>query len=67
MENYNHNEEIRASRVGGFGGSDAAMVLAIAKAIESGKQLTTTQRHRLNQLNGLEEVPQLIAALPPAR
>lgn len=58
MENYNHNEEIRATRVGGFGGSDAAMVLAIAKAIESGENLTTTQRHRLNQLKGLEKVPQ---------
>ena len=58
MENYNHNEEIRATRVGGFGGSDAAMVLAIAKSIESGEKLTTTQRHRLNQLKGLEEVPQ---------
>lgn len=58
MENYNHNEEIRATRVGGFGGSDAAMVLAIARAIENGEKLTTTQRHRLNQLKGLEQVPQ---------
>lgn len=58
MENYNHNEEIRATRVGGFGGSDAALVLAIAKAIESGDKLTTTQRHRLNQLKGIEQVPQ---------
>ena len=58
MKEINHNEEIRATRVGGFGGSDAAMVLAIAKAIESGEKLTTTQRHRLNQLKGLEEVPQ---------
>ena len=58
MKNYNHNEEIRATRVGGFGGSDAAMVLAIAKAIEAGEKLTTTQRHRLNQLKGIEEVPQ---------
>lgn len=54
----NHDQEIRATRVGGFGGSDAAMVLAIAKAIESGEKLTTTQRHRLNQLKGLEAVPQ---------
>ena len=58
MENYNHYEEIRATRVGGFGGSDAAMVLSIAKAIETGEKLTTTQRHRLNQLKGIEEVPQ---------
>lgn len=58
MENYNHDEEIRATRVGGFGGSDAAMVLSIAKAIEAGEKLTTTQRHRLNQLKGLEDVQQ---------
>jgi len=58
MKEINHNEEIRATRVGGFGGSDAAMVLSIAKAIESGEKLTTTQKHRLNQLKGLEEVPQ---------
>ena len=58
MKKENHDQEIRATRVGGFGGSDAAMVLAIAKAIESGEKLTTTQRHRLNQLKGLEAVPQ---------
>ena len=58
MKEINHNEEIRATRVGGFGGSDAAMVLAIAKAIEAGEKLTTTQRHRLNQLKGIEQVPQ---------
>ena len=58
MKEINHNEEIRATRVGGFGGSDAAMVLSIAKAIELGEKLTTTQRHRLNQLKGIEEVPQ---------
>ena len=54
----NHDQEIRATRVGGFGGSDASTVLAIAKAIESGEKLTTTQRHRLNQLKGMEAVPQ---------
>lgn len=58
MKEINHDQEIRATRVGGFGGSDAAMVLAIAKAIESGEKLTTTQRHRLNQLKGIEQVPQ---------
>lgn len=58
MKNYNHNEEIKATRVGGFGGSDAAMVLSIAKAIEAGDKLNTTQKHRLNQLKGLEPVPQ---------
>lgn len=58
MKEINHNEEIRATRVGGFGGSDAATVLSIAKAIESGEKLNTTQRHRLNQLKGIEDVPQ---------
>ena len=58
MKEINHNEEIRATRVGGFGGSDAAMVLSIAKAIEAGEKLTTTQKHRLNQLKGIEQVPQ---------
>ena len=58
MKEINHNEEIRATRVGGFGGSDAAMVLSIAKAVESGEKLTTTQKHRLNQLKGIEQVPQ---------
>ena len=58
MKEINHNEEIRATRVGGFGGSDAAMVLSIAKAIEAGEKLTTTQCHRINQLKGIEQVPQ---------
>lgn len=58
MKEINHDQEIRTTRVGGFGGSDAAMVLSIAKSIESGEKLTTTQRHRLNQLKGLETVPQ---------
>lgn len=58
MKEENHNEEIRSTRVGGFGGSDAAMVLSIAKAIEAGEKLNTTQRHRLNQSKGLELVPQ---------
>jgi hypothetical protein len=58
MKEINHDQEIRATRRGGFGGSDAAMVLSIAKAIEAGEKLTTTQRHRLNQLKGIEQVPQ---------
>ena len=57
MKKENHNEEIRATRVGGFGGSDAAMVLEIAERIASGQQLTTTQKHRLLQLKGLETRP----------
>lgn len=57
MKNYNHNEEIKATRVGGFGGSDAAMVLAMADRINAGQPLTTTQKHRLLQLKGLETRP----------
>ena len=57
MKKENHNEEIKATRVGGFGGSDAATVLAIADRINSGLPLTTTQKHRLLQLQGLEECP----------
>lgn len=57
MKKENHNEEIKATRVGGFGGSDAAMVLEIAERINVGQQLTTTQKHRLLQLKGLETRP----------
>lgn len=57
MKNYNHNEEIRATRVGGFGGSDAAMVLAMAERIREGQPLTTAQKHRILQLKGLETRP----------
>ena len=57
MKNYNHNEEIRATRVGGFGGSDAAMVLAMAERIREGQPLTTAQKHRMLQLKGLETRP----------
>lgn len=58
MKKENHSEEIRATRVGGFGGSDAAMVLEIAERISTGRQLTTTQKHRLLQLKGLETRPE---------
>lgn len=57
MKKENHNEEIRATRVGGFGGSDAATVLEIAERISAGQQLTTAQKHRLLQLKGLETRP----------
>lgn len=53
----NHNEEIRATRVGGFGGSDAATVLRIAERINKNLPLTTSQKHRMLQLKGLEERP----------
>lgn len=57
MKKDNHNEEIRATRVGGFGGSDAAMVLAMAERIREGHPLTTAQKHRILQLKGLETRP----------
>lgn len=57
MKKENHNEEIRATRVGGFGGSDAAMVLAMADRIKDNQPLTTSQKHRMLQLKGLEECP----------
>lgn len=57
MKKSNHIEEIKATRVGGFGGSDAAMVLAMAERIASGEPITTAQKHRLLQLKGLETRP----------
>ena len=54
MKKLNHSEEIKATRVGGFGGSDAAMVLAMAERIREGQSLTTAQKHRILQLKGLE-------------
>ena len=58
MKKINHSEEIKTTRVGGFGGSDAAMVLEISERISTGQQLTTTQKHRLLQLKGLETPPE---------
>lgn len=57
MKKSNHSDEIKATRVGGFGGSDAAMVLAMAERIREGQPLTTAQKHRLLQLKGLETLP----------
>lgn len=57
MKKENHEQEIRTTRVGGFGGSDAAMLVAIAERISTGQQLTTTQKHRILQLKGLETRP----------
>lgn len=57
MKKNNHVEKIKATRVGGFGGSDAAMVLEIAERINAGQPLTITQKHRLLQLKGLETRP----------
>jgi hypothetical protein len=57
MKKENHSEEIRATRVGGFGGSDAAIVLVMAERIREGQPLTTAQKHRILQLKGLETRP----------
>ena len=57
MKKENHDFEVRASRALGFGGSDAATVLAIADRINNNLPLTTGQKHRLLQLKGLEECP----------
>ena len=57
MKKSNHVEEIKATRVGGFGGSDAAMVLAMAERIAAGEPLTTAQKHRILQLKGMETRP----------
>ena len=57
MKKINHIEEIKATRVGGFGGSDAAMVLAMAERIREGQPLTTAQKHRMLQLKGMETRP----------
>lgn len=47
-------QELLTSHAAGFGGSDASMVLAIAERLENGLQLTTTQKHRLRIIRGLE-------------
>lgn len=53
----NHEKEIKSTRVGGFGGSDAAILVAIAEKIQSGKPLTTTQKHRVRVAKGIETPP----------
>jgi len=57
MKKENHEQEIRTTRVGGFGGSDAAMLVAIAERITSGQPLTTTQKHRIRVAKGFETPP----------
>lgn len=58
MKKENHDFEVRASRALGFGGSDAAMVLAIGKKISEGQPLTTTMKRRLRILKGLDPIPE---------
>lgn len=63
----NHNEEIKATRVGGFGGSDARMLLDIHERTANGLDLTTAQKHRVRVVKGLEpyrpirETPDIMA------
>lgn len=57
MKKENHEQEIRNTRVGGFGGSDAAILVAIAEKIKSGQPLTTTQKHRIRVAKGIETSP----------
>lgn len=47
-------KELMQTHAEGFGGSDAAMVLAIAEKIQNKQPLTTTQKHRLRVIKGLE-------------
>lgn len=52
-----HDLEIRASRALGFGGSDAAMVLAIADKLSNCEPLTSTMKKRLRVIKGIDPVP----------
>lgn len=54
MKKENHNEEIRATRVGGFGGSDAQLLLDIAAVLREHGPLTLTQKRRLRVAKGLD-------------
>lgn len=56
MKNQNHIQEIIDTRMGGFGGSDAAMVMEVADRLQNNMELSTTQRHRMLQLLG-DETP----------
>lgn len=49
-----NEKELLRTRTAGFGGSDAAMVLQIAEKIRTNQPLTTTQKHRLRFIKGLE-------------
>lgn len=49
-----HELEIMSSRVGGFGGSDASLVMTAAAVLRSGGRLGTTIRKRLRVLTGID-------------
>lgn len=58
MKNFNeveHQEEIRQSRVGGFGGSDAGLFLRIAN--NGVENLSVTDRKRIAVAMGIEDMP----------
>lgn len=48
-------DEIKVTRAEGFGGSDAAMVCAIAERLAAGMPLTITQRKRLRVIKKIDE------------
>ena len=53
MEEIKHQQEIENTRVGGFGGSDAAMFLRIAK--KGGvEELSNTDRYRIAVAMGIK-------------
>lgn len=59
LQRERHEDEILNTRRNGFGGSDADMVIAIAKKLEAGIPLAITERRRLRVIKGLEEPVQL--------
>lgn len=58
MEKKNHAKEIAKTRANGFGGSDAAMVVAVAKKIINNTPLTITEKRRLRVIKGID-LPQV--------
>lgn len=59
LQRERHEEEILNTRRNGFGGSDADMVVAIAKKLEACIPLAITEKRRLRVIKGLEEPVQL--------
>lgn len=55
MKKENHNEEIRATRTGGFGGSDAQLLLEIGDRLHKGLPLTTTMKRRIRIAKGIDK------------
>lgn len=50
-----NNSEVISTRSMGFGGSDAALAVAIAEKLKEGSPLTATMRKRLRVIKGMEE------------